>query len=323
MDRTFNQTKPTERENMHTKIMEKLQEEAYGIKQDDVEVSIITGDIVRTYKRIEKTIDLLKKKAESRSEVKSSKEDEKKLNKLKVTQEGITIKYNNNYEQTKVCEKKVEKIENEINEIKEKYDMKETDIRDKGEKKIDSKKKKIEEHEEAIRKLKEQINVLENDIEKIETDTEDKIKLNNRDRRNSIDKKLEDKEASVNYIEKVLNKRHEEYENSLTKLTEEYDDISKSAKLCLLTSDIKEIEESKHTINNKIQVTESQLKEYNTSLEKLEKLKVKYCVDDIDYDEKMYTFVDKNSDIVKAFINDIKEYPKRYKELLEEINKIV
>jgi chromosome segregation ATPase len=245
------------------------------------------------------------------------------MNKLKASQEAIKVKYNSNFEMKHVCERKVEKIDNDIDELKEKYDAKETDIRDKAEKKIEAKKKKIEEYEDAIKKLKDQIEDVEKDIEKIEEDTEYKIKENTKARRRSIDKKMEDKELSLKYIEDVLNKRQEEYETQLTNISNEYDNMSNGAKMALLASDIKQIEESKQTIKDKISMTEAQLEVYNNILPKLEQLNKKYFVDDDDYDEITMNYTNNYIDMIKVHINDIKDYPEKLNTLLEQINKIL
>jgi chromosome segregation ATPase len=309
MEALFKACKVSQRDSVYKNINDKLQDEANSIRVDDYEAYLINSDIVNTYKSIYEKIDLLKKKAEGRSEVKSSKDDEKKLNKLKTTQEMLKVKYHSNIEQKHVCEKKVERIDNEIDEIKEKYDVKENDIREKAEKKIETLKRKIEE--------------LEKDIEKTEEDTENKLKILEKARRKSIDKRLEDKQASMSYIEDVLDKRHDDYETQLTNITNEYDTMSNSAKLCLLASDIKLIEESKNTIKNKIQTTNVQLETYNSILPKLEKLREKYFVDHDDYDEKTYNYIDKCSGMIKGLINDIKSYPDKLNLLLDEINKIM
>lgn len=310
MEVTFKTYKTrTERDNAHTKIIERLQEEASSIRIDDYQAYTINSDIISTYKSIDEKIDLLKRKAEGRSEIKASKDDEKKMNKLKATQDMLKIKYNSNIEMKQVCEKKVEKIDDDIEEIKEKYEAKETDIRDKAEKKIEAIKRKIEE--------------LEKSIELIEEDTEDKLKVLEKARRKSIDKKMEEKQTSIKYIEDVLNKRQEDYETQLTNVSDEYDNISNNAKLCLLASDVKLIEESKKTIRDKIHVVESQLDIYNDILPKLQKLRTKYFVDNDDYDIITNNYIDNYIDTLKHHINDIKEYPEKLKLLLEEINKIV
>jgi chromosome segregation ATPase len=324
MDKVFKTCKTRdEKQKAHTKLIEKLQEEASSMRVDDYEAYTINTDIISTYKTIESKIDLLKKKAEGRSEVKATKDDEKKMNKLKASQDAIKIKYNSNFEMKHVCERKVEKIDNDIDELKEKYDAKETDIRDKAEKKIEAKKKKIEEYEDAIKKLKDQIEDVEKDIEKIEEDTEYKIKENTKARRRSIDKKMEDKELSLKYIEDVLNKRQEEYETQLTNISNEYDNMSNGAKMALLASDIKQIEESKQTIKDKISMTEAQLEVYNNILPKLEQLNKKYSVDDDDYDEITMNYTNNYIDMVKVHINDIKDYPEKLTTLLQQINKIL
>jgi len=324
MDKVFKTCKTRdEKQKAHTKLIEKLQEEASSMRVDDYEAYTINTDIISTYKTIESKIDLLKKKAEGRSEVKATKDDEKKMNKLKASQEAIKVKYNSNFEMKHVCERKVEKIDNDIDELKEKYDAKETDIRDKAEKKIEAKKKKIEEYEDAIKKLKDQIEDVEKDIEKIEEDTEYKIKENTKARRRSIDKKMEDKELSLKYIEDVLNKRQEEYETQLTNISNEYDNMSNGAKMALLASDIKQIEESKQTIKDKISMTEAQLEVYNNILPKLEQLNKKYSVDDDDYDEITINYTNNYIDMVKVHINDIKDYPEKLTTLLQQINKIL
>jgi chromosome segregation ATPase len=324
MDKVFKTCKTRdEKQKAHTKLIEKLQEEANSMRVDDYEAYTINTDIISTYKTIESKIDLLKKKAEGRSEVKATKDDEKKMNKLKASQEAIKVKYNSNFEMKHVCERKVEKIDNDIDELKEKYDAKETDIRDKAEKKIEAKKKKIEEYEDAIKKLKDQIEDVEKDIEKIEEDTEYKIKENTKARRRSIDKKMEDKELSLKYIEDVLNKRQEEYETQLTNISNEYDNMSNGAKMALLASDIKQIEESKQTIKDKISMTEAQLEVYNNILPKLEQLNKKYSVDDDDYDEITINYTNNYIDMVKVHINDIKDYPEKLTTLLQQINKIL
>jgi chromosome segregation ATPase len=324
MDKVFKTCKTRdEKQEAHRKLIEKLQEEAISMRVDDYEAHTISTDIISAYKTIASKIDLLKKKAEGRSEVKATKDDEKKMNKLKASQEAIKVKYNSNFEMKHVCERKVEKIDNDIDELKEKYDAKETDIRDKAEKKIEAKKKKIEEYEDAIKKLKDQIEDVEKDIEKIEEDTEYKIKENTKARRRSIDKKMEDKELSLKYIEDVLNKRQEEYETQLTNISNEYDNMSNGAKMALLASDIKQIEESKQTIKDKISMTEAQLEVYNNILPKLEQLNKKYFVDDDDYDEITMNYTNNYIDMIKVHINDIKDYPEKLNTLLEQINKIL
>jgi DNA repair exonuclease SbcCD ATPase subunit len=310
MDVTFStHTTRTERDKAHEKIIEKLQEEASSIRIDDVEAYTINKDIISTYKSINEKIDVLKKKAESRSEVKASKDDDKKMNKLKLTQDMLKIKYSSNVEMKQICEKKIDKIDNDIEEMKESYETKEADIRNRNEKKIEAIRRKIEE--------------LEKDIINIEEDTENKIKVLDKDKRKSIDKKIEDKEAASRYIDEVLNKRQEEYETQITNVTEEYDTLSNNAKLCLLTSDIKIIEESKKTIKDKLSSVESQLEVYTSTLPKLEQLRKKYFVDDDDYDITTFNYIDNYTDTLKEHINYIKSYPEKLKLLLEEINKII
>lgn len=310
MDKTFKNYKSRdEKEKAHGKLIEKLQQEAMSIKCDDYEAHTINSDIISNYKSIESKIDLLKKKAEGRSEIKATKEDEKKMNKLKVTQETLKIKYSSNIEMKHVCERKIEKIDNDIDEINDKYEARENDIRDKAEKKIETIKRKIEE--------------LEKDIEKIEEDTEDKIKVFEKARRKSIDKRNEDKKASVKYIDEVLNKRQEEYETQLTDISNEYDNMSNGAKMSLLASDIKQIEESKQTIKDKISMANAQLEVYNNALPKLEQLRKKYFVDNDDYDIITYNYTDNYIDALKLHINDIKDYPEKLNILLQQINKIL
>jgi chromosome segregation ATPase len=288
------------------------------INQNDITSQIM--EYSSTINKINNSIDDMKGVLSEKSKIKNDKDEDKKLKKFELLYKDIDTKYNNSYTQKQISEKKIEKIENDIEEIKDKYDAKETDIRDKAEKKIELKKRKIEEHEEAIKKLKEQIAILENDIEKIEEDTEDKIKVNDKARRKSIDKKLEEKEVSNNFIE-VLDKRIEEYEKHKDKITKDMDSLSDNEKYCLLTSDIKKIQDWKRQLNDIINVFMNITNTCDNNMLKYDDLFKKYKREK---GYKIYeSMIKSNMSYAKVMITDIKKLVDKAKHILETVEKLL
>lgn len=288
------------------------------INQNDITIQIMEYSSI--VNKINNSIEDMKGVLSEKSKIKNDKDEDKKLKKFELLYKDIDTKYNNSYTQKQISEKKIEKIENDIDEIKDKYDAKNNDIRDKAEKKVQAKKRKIEEHEEAIKKLKEQIEILENDIEKIEEDTEDKIKANDKARRKSIDKKLEEKEVSNNFIE-VLDKRIEEYEKHKETITKDMESLSNNEKYCLLTSDIKKIQDWKRQLNDIINTFTNISNTCDSSMIKYDDLFKKYK------NEKGYkiyeSMIKRNISYVKVLDNDIKKLTDKAKHILETVEKLL